>query len=182
MTIDEMTEEVIQIAKQGDAHFLQLAKVLRELHDTLTSVGGVSSMEVLEHCIKKAKIGKRKAYYLIEIDRVYGPMKTSRKRLAALGWTKLAVMAKCVEEKSLGDWLKMAEANTVEYIKAFLASKENPTNIITLRLTDKQYSVVAGTLMTNGAYMTEAGGIANKEAAMVKVCHTLHKAWKAGIT
>ena len=85
VTIDKMTEEVIQLAKEGDAHFLQLAKVLRELHDSLTNAGGITSLEALENCIKKAKISRRKAYYLIEIDRVYGPMKVSRKRLAALG-------------------------------------------------------------------------------------------------
>jgi hypothetical protein len=31
MLIDEMTEEVVLLAKEGDANFLQLAKALREL-------------------------------------------------------------------------------------------------------------------------------------------------------
>ena len=182
MTIDEMTGEVVQLAKEGDAHFLQLAKVLRELHDTLTGEGGLPNLEALDQCIKKARISKRKAYYLIEIDQVYGPMKTSRKRLAAVGWTKLGVIAKYVEEKTIGDWLKMAEENTVEYIKSFLASKEPATQVLTLRLTDAQYSLISGTLLANGAYLTGGAGIANKEAALMKVCRTLQKAWKVGIT
>jgi hypothetical protein len=57
MTIDEMTEEVVQLVKEGDAHFLQLAKVLRELLDTLTS-SGFPDMEVLEQCIVSCTTGR----------------------------------------------------------------------------------------------------------------------------
>jgi hypothetical protein len=52
-----MTEEVVQLVKEGDAHFLQLAKVLRELLDTLTS-SGFPDMEVLEQCIVSCTTGR----------------------------------------------------------------------------------------------------------------------------
>jgi hypothetical protein len=182
MMIDEMTEEVIQLAKVGDAKFLQLAKVLRELYDTLTAEPGLSKLKQFDDCLMKARISRRRAFYWIEIDRVYGPMKVSRKRLADVGWTKLSLMARYVEPAQIDGWLKVAETSTADELRAFLAGKDLPTHTMTFKLSEKQHGVIAGTLLANGAYLTGRAGIANKEAALVKVCRTIAKAWKAGVT
>ena len=182
MLIDKMTEEVVTLAKKGESHFLQIARVLRELYETLTADPAVPNLDAYEACLKKAKIGRRRAIYWIEIDRVYGPMNISAKRLSAIGWTKLSTMAKHVEADHIDDWLKFAENNTVEEMRASLAGKDNPTYTLTFKLDKDQYAVIAGTLLGNGAYLTNSAGLANKEMALLKICKTLHRAWKAGIT
>lgn len=182
MLLEEMTEEVVELAKQGDAKFLQIARILRELSDTLAASPGPDKMKPFEDCLKKARIGRRRAFYLIEIDRVYGQMPVPRKRLAAIGWTKLGLMAKYVEPDHANEWLKLAETSTAEQLRAFLVGKDLPSHTLTFKLSNQQYSIIAGTLLANGGYLTSGAGIANKEAALVKICRTLQKAWQAGIT
>lgn len=182
MLLDEMTEEVIELAKQGDAKFLQIARILRELSDTLAAGPGPDKQKPLEDCLKKAKIGRRRAFYLIEIDRVYGQMPVPKKRLAAIGWTKLGLMAKYVEPDHADAWLAFAEKSTVEQLKAFLAGKDLPSHTLTFKLSNQQYSIIAGTLLANGAYLTSGAGLANKEAALTKICHVIQKSWQAGIS
>ena len=135
---------------------------------------------LFEKCCDNAGIGKRKAAYLIEIDKVYGPLDIPMKRLTAIGWTKLSVMAKHIDPTNLDDWLKLAETNTVEQIEDFLAGKDAAPNKVTLRFNDKDYAVFSGSLLANGAYLTPGGGIANKEPALLKIMQFQHKAWKAG--
>ena len=182
MTIDEMTDELRQLSKELDTNFIELARLLRDLRDTLAVEGSVGGLPTFFDCIKAAKISRRRSYYLIEIDRVYGPLKLPRQRLAAIGWTKLSLMAGYVDAAEIEAWLKLAENSTAQGLRTFLAGKDLSNKTITLKLTDTQYSVIAGTLLANGAYLTAGAGLGNKEAALMNICHTLHKAWKAGIT
>ena len=175
MTIDELTEEVVQLAKEEDANFLQLAKLLRELHDTVIDGNPSEDPDAFLGCIKKAKIGKRKAYYLLEIDQIYGKMKVSKKQLSDVGWTKLSLLAKYVEQKSLDVWLAMAKKLTVEELKTFLAGKNPTPHTVTLKFNKVDYDMVIGTLLVAGAYFSSGGYIVNKEVAVLKVCDLARK-------
>jgi hypothetical protein len=127
-------------------------------------------------CLKKAGISKRKGYYLLVIDRVYPPLKIPRERLIAIGWTKLGFLAKYTDEEQLELMLEAAESQTVEELKAFLAGRDPPTDVVTLRFTSQQYGIFAGLLLSNGAYLLTGGGLANKEMALMKVASVVGKA------
>lgn len=180
MTLDEMAAEITWLTKEFDEKFVPLAKMLREFRDTLLGEGKSDPLGLFEICCKSAGIGKRKAFYLIEIDKVFGPLDIPMQRLTAIGWTKLSLMAKHVDPQKIEDWLKLGESNTVEELKLFLAGKEQLPNKVHLRFNDKDYAVFSGTLLANGASLTPGGGISNKEQALIKIMQFQHRAWKAG--
>lgn len=181
MQMDAISKKIGVLAKEGDARFLEIGKILREFYDTLTEEDGPKK-KALAQILSGSKIARRRAFYWIEIDRVYSELKVPRKRLIEVGWTKLSVIAKHVDHDSIEAWLNFAEKSTAEELKAMLSGKALPAHTLTLKLTEKQYGVIAGTLLANGAYLTSGAGLANKEMALLKICKTVHKAWQAGIT
>ena len=181
MQMDAISKKIGVLAKEGDARFLEIGSILREFYDTLAEEDG-SKNEALAKLLAGTKIARRRAFYWIEIDRVYSELKVPRKRLIEVGWTKLSVIAKHVDHDSVDAWLNFAEKSTAEELKAILSGKALPTHTLTFKLTEKQYGVIAGTLLANGAYLTAGAGLANKELALLKICKTLQKAWQAGIT
>lgn len=181
MTLDDMKNSVIQLAKQADNNFLELAKRLGELHDVLMSDGTKKNLDEFHNCLKKAKIGKRKGYYLLDIEKTFHGPQFEQIRLIKIGWTKLSILAKYVNIDKPTNLFDMAETHTVEQLNAILAGQLLPIHTVTLKLTDKHYGMLAGVLLANGAVTTSGGSLANKEAALINMCHTLHKAWAAGI-
>ena len=181
MQAKSFSTKIAELAAEGDARFLEIGSLLREFYDELTDSDGPKN-EALAKVLAGTKIARRRAFYWIEIDRVYGELKVPRKRLIEVGWTKLSVIAKHVDHDSIDAWLNFAEKSTAEELKAMLSGKALPTHTLTFKLTEKQYGAIAGTLLANGAYLTAGAGLANKEMAFLKICKTLHKAWQAGIT
>lgn len=181
MQTEAIAKKIGMLAKEGDARFLEIGKILREFYDALVDEE-IPKSEALAKLLSGTKIARRRALYWIEIDRVYGELQVPRKRLIEVGWTKLSVIAKHVDHDSVEAWLNFAEMSTADELKAMLSGKALPTHTLTFKLTEKQYGVIAGTLLANGAYLTAGAGLANKEMALLKVCKTLHKVWQAGIT
>ncbi len=64
------------------------------------------------------QLGRRKAYYLISIDKAFRDKNVSAERLKKIGWTKLAALAPHITKDSLEEALLFAEANTVRNIEA----------------------------------------------------------------
>ena len=180
MTIDETAQEMLQLAKEMDSNFLQLSKLLRELHNSLTDEGWNDKAEVFDTCLKKAGIGRRRAYYLMDIDRVFGPMNISKRRLSAIGWTKLGLIAKRVGEQDIEGWLTIAETSTAAELRAFLSGNALPSTTITLKLTEKQFDVIADMMMAFGAHLTIGKGLVNREKAMLKMVDFIRKAKDEG--
>ena len=181
MQIDAISKKIGALAKEGDARFLEIGKLLREFYDALAEEDGPKN-EALAKLLSGTKIARRRAFYWMEIDRIYGELKVPRKRLIGVGWTKLSIIAKHVHDDTIEAWLNFAEKSTADELKAMLQGKELPAHTLTFKLSDNQYGVIAGTLLGNGAYLTSGAGLANKEMALLKICKTLHKAWQAGIT
>lgn len=180
MQTDEMIKKIMEYDKEGDSRFLEVGKLLRGFYDSLDGEDGMKS-HALAELLKSTGIARRRAYYWIEIDRVFSELDVPTQRLTAIGWTKLGIIAKHVDAVSLEAWLTFAEKNTVEELNALLKDQEPPAHTLRFKLTEKQYAIVAGTLLGNGAYLTAGAGLANRELALMKICRTVHKAWKQGI-
>jgi hypothetical protein len=168
----EISVDLVALTKAAKGGFLKLAVLLRKLHDVVHDSGDPNSQMSFEVILKKAGVSRRRAYYLIEIDRVFGQFDIPRKRLSSLGWTKLAVLSQHVTAENLNSLLDLAESCTVEELKAELASYgiEPATRFLTFRLNDGQYAGVLGALLAYGAKQTSGGGLGGKENALVKVC------------
>lgn len=179
MKTDAFAKKIGALAKEGDARFLEIGKLLRSYYEELS--GQDEKGEVLKALLKGTKISRRRAFYWMEVDKVFGEFDIPAQRLVDIGWTKLSLIAKQIDAGNLEAWLKLAENNTADGLRALLNDQEPPEHILRFKLTSQQYAVIAGTLMANGAYMVSGAGLANKEKALLKVCRIVRKAWDAGI-
>jgi hypothetical protein len=182
-TMTQLTGQIAILAKAPEDNFLELAKALRELRDLCTDQqhGSGSGSVLFENTIKKSGIGRRKAYYMIELNRAFGHLKIPQKRLLRLGWTKLMLLSRHVTSDNWQDVLDFADGSTVDELRADLEGKEQTTHYIALRFTDEEYQVFASALLTSGAYLVGNAGLANKEQALMRVFRVLAVARKAGI-
>jgi hypothetical protein len=146
--------------------FLALGKLLREAQekDNLS----------IDQVVKRFGVHKRKAYYLIQIDQVFGGLDVSRDRLRRVGWTKLAELHPFVTPDNVDRLLTLAEGNPTHRLQA-LASGEaegGKTHAVVMYLTDDQYAIFREVLLAHGA-RTGARGLADKEAALTAALQKL---------
>ncbi len=180
MKTDNAVSEIRQVMKDDTGNFLKIGELLRKAHDELLAETGADGTIDFEALLKKVGIKPRRAAYWMEIDRVYGGLKLSPKRLRKIGWTKLCLIAVYVTTQSIDEMLNHAEEKTVPQLRAFLDHAELPTRVLAFNLTDGQYATVASALLSNGAYLTGTAGLGNKEAALVRVCKRVSDAAKSG--
>ena len=178
MQMDNIAKKVAKLAKEGDARFLEIGKLLRDFYDALAEEDG-NKGEALRDLLKGTKISRRRAFYWIEIDRVYGELGVKPERLVKIGWTKLSLAAKYVDDENIEAWLSFIEKGTADALRAFLKGQDLPAHTLTFKLSDKQYGLIAGTLLTHGAYLTSGAGLGNKESALMMVCARASKAMMA---
>lgn len=181
-TPKQIAARIEQLAKEPADTFLDLAKALRQLHDLAMDLKKTGKPnDLFESTLAKAKIGLRKAHYLVEIDRTFSPLKIPKKLLLKLGWTKLALLSRHVTPDNWQSLLGFAEDVNVYELKAELQGDVLPSHVVTLRFTEEQFDTFASNLLINGAYLVGAGGLANKEVALMRVFRLLKKARDAGI-
>ena len=61
----------------------------------------------------KAKLGSRKAYYLLKIAEQYQKLPRFSSRLKAIGWTKLTIIGERITRENAAQLIELAETHTV---------------------------------------------------------------------
>ena len=117
----------------------------------------------------KSDLERRKAYYLIEIARIYEPLPVSRPRLKKIGWTKLQLVGKRVTKDNLEEMLQLAEKTPAKHLERMMRGEKAIDNAhcVLMYLTPKQYKDLEKVLVQHGATAT-GRGILGKEAALMK--------------
>jgi hypothetical protein len=145
-----------------DDNFLELGTVLHKLSKEYPA-------DFKKLC-SLPQLGRRKAYYLISIDKAFADKNEDPKRLKDIGWTKLAALAPHVTADNWQDALLFAEMNTVRNIEAVGRGQE--PNIggrsVLLLFTADQFAIFADAIVKHGAIANGAGFV-GKEAALIAV-------------
>jgi hypothetical protein len=140
--------------------FMELTSLLRQVQKN-----DPNDFKTL-YCIPQ--LDRRKAYYLVSIDKVFGGKNVPLERLNALGWTKLATLAPHITDDNLEDALLFAELNTVRNIEAVVHGQEPIIGgrSVLLNFTGEQFSAFAQAILANGAIQNGAGFV-GKEKALI---------------
>jgi hypothetical protein len=164
-------ETLLMIAK-GNDKFLTLAANLRKLYDT--------APEEFRRLAKLRILGRRRAYYFVEIDRVFGGDQDMAVRLNRIGWTKLQIIAPYVTKENREELVALAEAHTAVNLKAIMRGKPPILGgrTVVLHFTKKQFAAFAEAILAHGATKNGAGFL-DKERALTKA---LKKRKKKGDT
>ena len=158
--------DIIHLVDTDEDRFLDLAALLRKLKDR--------QPKDFVSIIEWPKLGRRKAYYLLEIDEAFGDKANLHPRLAEIGWTKAAKIAKFVTPENTNDLLELAERYTALELELLLKGAEiKPgTRFVMLRLDPEQFALFRGVLLKYGA-KAHKKGLLDKEAALVEALSKL---------
>lgn len=159
-------EKAMSYDKIGD-NFLDVARTLRDMLD--------SSPEDFQKFIIKSSLGRRKIYYLVEIDRAFRKLNVSKTRVAKIGWTKANLLAKHITPNNAKKLLEMAETNSAHNLKVMLGGGEKKDNLhaVLHYLDDDTYNVYEKVLIKFGAQKGRNGGLTGKEEALLKLLKKL---------
>jgi len=147
------------IAKLED-EFLELASLLRQVKQ--------ENPKAYKKLYSIPQLGRRKAYYLVSIDKAFGDKDVPVERLKKIGWTKLAALAPHITEENLEDALLFAESNTVRNIEAVVHGLEPIIGgrSVLLNFTAEQFAAFSAAILAHGAIKNGEGFI-GKEVALV---------------
>jgi len=150
--------------------FYELALRLRELHD--------QDQAAFNAAIRDRSIRRRRAYELLRIANAFADAGLAVERLEAIGWTKLALVAKRLSDlESKGEggmqiesYIDLAERHTVHELPARLAMMVEPLNtrLVSLWLTPEEYEVYRVSMIAHGA-TAHGKGLSGQEAALMKL-------------
>ncbi len=141
-------------------NFLELGRSLRQLLDRKPGL--------FHQIVKKGKLGRRKAYYLIEVSRTYEPLSIPRARLRKLGWTKLQLIGKHITPGNQEELLQLAESMSSKMLERQMKGEKPLDNAhcVLMYFTPKQYAEFKHALVINGA-MRSGRGLVDKEKALI---------------
>jgi hypothetical protein len=150
---------LVLIANLED-EFLELAASLRQLQETYP--------KDFKMLYSMPQLGRRKAYYLVSIDKAFGNKNVPAERLKKIGWTKLAALAPIITDENLEDALLFAELNTAKNIEAVVHGLEPIVGgrSVLLIFTAEQFAAFSAAIMAHGAIQNGKGFI-GKEAALI---------------
>ena len=158
----EKYEIAVELLEQFDTCFLDLGKLLRQAQD--------DDPELFAQLLKLPGLGRRKAFYLAKLDRVFGDYPIDRSQLTEIGWTKLSLIAPHVCGVLMFYYLDLAQNYTAHQLKAILKNEPpvEGARVVMLYFEPREYDVYAKALIEHGA-KKKGEGIADHEKAILNL-------------
>lgn len=159
---EDLFDKAIILSKNVDDTFLELGRTLRQLQDR--------EPQLFQEIVAKSDLGRRKAYYLVDVSRIFDPLQVSRAKLKKVGWTKLAMIAKRVTQDNVDAFLDLAERNNVKELERMVRGKKplGHSHCVLMYFSPKQYEELEEALVHHGARKAERGrGLVEKEKALL---------------
>lgn len=156
--------EILKLAKKPN-HFFDLAVRLRDLRDL--------DPAAFRSLHQDNVIQRRRAYELARIAEAFDGSGISAERLEAIGWTKLAILARHgMKPMAIESYIDLAERASVHMLQAQLATRNDATNtrVVLLRLTPNQYEAYRVCMIAHGAQKAAKGkGLVGQEEALMSL-------------
>ncbi len=162
LSTEDLYEKALNLALNVEDNFLEAGKALRQLLDR--------DPAMFQKIIGKDPHKRRRAYYLVEVSRVFDALPIPRSRLRKIGWTKLQLIGKHIDADNLEEMLTLAENSNAKELERILRGEKPLGNArcVLMYFSPKQYDELEAALVENGG--TKSGrGVLNKEAALINV-------------
>lgn len=145
-----------------EPNFLAQARYLRTISD--------ENPDKLEAALQTLGVKKRKAYYLIELDKAFETIAASDAQKLELGWTKLMKMVGYVTPENWAELFKTAKKLPVHDLQKYLEGNyvETPKHCVTLYFFPEEYDTFRVVLKAHGAKELANKSLQAKEPALIK--------------
>jgi hypothetical protein len=165
---EALYDKAMSLSKDVEDNFLELGKSLRRLQD--------HDPELFQKIVAKTNLGRRKAYYLVEVSRTFDPLTVPRAPLRKIGWTKLQLIGKHVTPNNLDALLQLAEESNAKELERLMRGEKPLGNAhcVLMYFSPKQYAQLEDAMVKHGG-VRSGRGIQNKEEAMLSMVRRLNK-------
>jgi hypothetical protein len=161
ISIEELYDRALALSPDVENQFLELGRSLRQLLDR--------DPGLFQQIVKKGRLGRRKAYYLVEVSRKFEPLPVPRSRLRKIGWTKLQLIGKHLDASNIDELLELAENNNSNELERILRGDKplgGDAHCVLMYFSPKQYAELEAALLKNGGSRS-GRGIVGKEKALI---------------
>jgi hypothetical protein len=161
ISIEELYDRALALSSDVENQFLELGRSLRQLLDR--------DPGLFQQIVKKGRLGRRKAYYLVEVSRKFEPLPVPRSRLRKIGWTKLQLIGKHVDATNIDELLELAKNNNSNELERILRGDKplgGNAHCVLMYFSPKQYAELEAALLKNGGSRS-GRGIVGKEKALI---------------
>ena len=164
LSIEALYDKAMGLSNEVEDNFLELGKSLRQLMDR--------DPDLFQQFIRKSNLGRRKAYYLVEVSRIFDPLPIPRARLRKIGWTKLQLIARHVTPNNLDVLLQLAEDSAARQLERRMRGEKPLGNAhcVLMYFSPKDYAELEDVLVKHGG-VRSGRGIQNKEEAVLRMVH-----------
>lgn len=158
----DLYDKAMSMSSSLDGNFMDLARVVRELNQF--------DLDEFKKFCAKSRIGKRRAYCLVSIDKAFRKLPISRDRLHRIGWTKVYLLSQYINETNASKLVGWAEVYTVRELEAMLKGEVAVPNAhsVLFYFNEKDYETLQKALVKYGATRSNRG-LVGKEQALVKL-------------
>ena len=166
ISIEDLYDRALALSSDVEDTFLELGRSLRQLLDR--------DPGLFQQIVKKGHLGRRKAYYLVEVSRKFKPLPIGWPRLKKIGWTKLQIIGQHVTKDNVEELVSLAEQLKTKQLERKMQGDDSLSNAhcVLMYFSPEQYAEFEEALLKNGAERS-GRGIVGKEAALI---HALRKA------
>jgi hypothetical protein len=172
LSTEDLYDKALAMSGDVEDNFVELGRHLRQLQDR--------DLSLFQQIIQKTNLGRRKAYYLVEVSRIFDPLPVPRSRLRKIGWTKLQLIGKHIDASNLQEMLELAENNNSKELERILRGDKplgGNAHCVLMYFSPKQYHELEEALIQHGARRSagSAGraGLSNKEKALMNLIRSL---------
>ncbi len=169
--VRDAKKRVIELSRQPSISFVEMARALREIHDS-------TKAKEFRESAKIAGISIRKAYQFVKIRNAL-ENHWDEDRFEQIGWTKLCIIAAHVVDRTspVEQWLKFAETHTARECQLRLEKKpfKNETRCMLLRFDDNQYKAFSKAVLKLGAKQ-RGKGLIGVERALISAVRKMRQA------
>jgi hypothetical protein len=143
-----------------DDDLLQAARYFRDVQDNTPE----KFASIANHC----GIDLRTAEAWAQIGRTFGDLGIDEKRLSAIGWTKLQIVASYINRANCEELLTIAETSSAQDVALLMRGVQpaKGAKVVVLYLKAGQYKIFSQTVLAHGAKKI-GSGLVNKERALI---------------
>jgi hypothetical protein len=172
LSTEDLYDKALAMSEDVEDNFIELGRHLRQLQDR--------DLNLFQQIMQNTNLGRRKAYYLVEVSRIFDPLPIPRSRLRKIGWTKLQLIGKHIDASNLDKMLELAENNNSKELERILRGDKplgGKAHCVLMYFSPKQYHELEEVLIQHGATRSTGSGgrtgLSNKESALMNLIRSL---------
>lgn len=156
----DLYDKAMSMSSVSDENYIDLARTLRNLLEV--------DPAAFQKFYEKSKVDRRKAYYLVAIDKAFRKLGIPKARLARLGWTKANHLAKHITPQNADELIKKAEELTTRQLARYLHGDNVLANAhtVTFYFTPKDFKEMESILLKYGATPSSRNAQSREKALM----------------